>query len=653
MRCRVVAIFFLFALVGSISTHGQTRQDSLSGRAAPVVFKNDTLFLIKTRVGSFSAADRAKTISDRILRYEADPLLNMDSIVISPTESGLDVTVADFLIMSVTDADAAADSVTKDSLAAAHVARIGEAIRSYRTDFDWQKLAIGIVLTIVLTVALFFAFKFLNRWFPKIYAKTRGWENVLVKPFKMFGMELLSAHQITLFLVGLGRIVYLSTIGLMLYFYLPAVFSFFPWTREFGGTLLGWLVSPTVVGLFLTVIVTGIFLVAYRLMNIVFPFMTRVVESWRGTRIRTLRIQSMDLLTADRMTDMSLGAVKVLRIAVFVLLVYLYLPIVFSFFTVTQGWASALLGYVLAPIQSMWAAFVNYLPNLFTLLVIFFITRYALRFVRFLFNEIGKEAIQIPGFVAEWAEPTYKIVRFLILAFVMVVAFPYLPGSDSPAFQGVSIFVGVLFSLGSTSAIANIVAGIVLTYMRPFKLGDRVKIADTTGDVVEKTLLVTRLRTIKNVDVTIPNAMVLSSHIINFSSSADDKGLILHTTVTIGYDIPWRKVHELLISSAMMTENVLKEPAPFVLQTGLNDYYPAYELNAYTNNSKIAARTYSELHQNIQDKFNEAGVEIMSPAYTAVRDGNQIALPGDYLPKNYKAPGFRLFGNLFGKNDQK
>lgn len=172
---------------------------------------------------------------------------------------------------------------------------------------------------------------------------------------------------------------------------------------------------------------------------------------------------------------------------------------------------------------------------------------------------------------------------------------------------------------------------------------NKVKTADTTGDVVEKTLLVTRVRTIKNVEVTIPNALVLGSHIVNFSAMAKQEGLILHTTVTIGYDAPWRKVHELLIAAALATEHILKEPAPFVLQTALNDHTVAYELNAYTNEPARMAGIQSDLHHNIQDRFNEAGVEIMSPQYTAVRDGNRTTIPDEYLPKSYQPPAFRIF----------
>ena len=282
------------------------------------------------------------------------------------------------------------------------------------------------------------------------------------------------------------------------------------------------------------------------------------------------------------------------------------------------------------------------MPNLFFLAVIFVVAYYLSKFVKFMFREVSKGTVSLPGFYAEWAMPTYKIVRVLIVVFTIIVAFPYLPGSKSPAFQGVSIFFGLLLSLGSSSAISNVVAGTVLTYTRAFQLGDRVKIGDTTGDIVEKTLLVTRIRTIKNVDISVPNSMVLSSHIVNFSSSAKQNRLILHTSVTIGYDAPWRKIHELLISAAKSTENILPQPKPFVLQTALNDFYVSYEINAFTNQPHLMAQTYSELHQKIQDTFYEAGVEIMSPHIFGVRDGNRAAIPAEYMPADYQAPSFRV-----------
>ena len=186
------------------------------------------------------------------------------------------------------------------------------------------------------------------------------------------------------------------------------------------------------------------------------------------------------------------------------------------------------------------------------------------------------------------------------------------------------------------------VAGLVITYMRPFKLNDRIKIGDITGDVIEKTLLVTRIRTIKNEEITIPNSSVLSGNTTNYSTIAASEGLILHTTITIGYDVPWKDVHQSLQKAADRTPMLLKEPAPFVFQTSLDDFYVAYQINAYTKEASKQGVIYSTLHQNIQDCCNEAGIEILSPHYHAARDGNMITIPGNYLPKDYKVPSFNV-----------
>jgi len=399
------------------------------------------------------------------------------------------------------------------------------------------------------------------------------------------------------------------------------------------------------------VISTAILILIFRLLGFFFSRLNRKLNSWRGTLIPSLRIQRFELLPADRIADSAIGVAKLLRFAVVLVALYFYASLVLGFFPWTRGYAQVLVGYVLSPLKVVGNALIGYLPNVFFIAVIVLISFYVARFTRIIFSEVGKQTITLPSFYPEWAEPTYKIVRFLILTLTVIVIFPYLPGSDSSAFKGISIFLGVLFSLGSTSAVANIVAGVILTYMRAFKVGDRVKIADTMGDVIEKTLLVTRIRTIKNVEITIANAMVLSTHIINFSASAQQQGLILHTTVTIGYDAPWRTVHQLLIDAALATENILKEPKPYVLQTALDDFYVHYELNAFTDQPSRMAVIYSDLHQNIQDKFNQAGVEIMSSHYSSVRDGNQTTIPEEYLPKGYVPPSFRLglLDNLIGE----
>ncbi|MGA7990708.1 MAG: mechanosensitive ion channel family protein [Thermoanaerobaculia bacterium] len=366
------------------------------------------------------------------------------------------------------------------------------------------------------------------------------------------------------------------------------------------------------------------------------------LESWRGTRIPAIRIQTLEIASATRVTDGLKMLVRLLRFAVSIAAVVVYVPVVLSFFPWTRGLVDPLFAYIATPLKSIWSAFIAYVPKAFFLVVIVVLTRYGLKLVRLFFTGIENGTITLRNFEREWAKPTYDIVRFLIIAFAAVVAFPYIPGSQSDAFKGVSLFLGVLFSLSSSSAISNIVAGVILTYTKAFRVGDRVKISDTVGDVIEKSLLVTRVRTIKNVEITIPNGMVLSSHVLNYSTSARDKGLILHTSVTIGYDAPWRDVHAALLAAAKATEHVLESPAPFVFQKSLDDFYVSYEINAYTDEASRMAATYSDLHANIQDKFNEAGIEIMSPHYESLRDGNEVTIPQASRPKSYEAPPFRF-----------
>jgi small-conductance mechanosensitive channel len=373
-----------------------------------------------------------------------------------------------------------------------------------------------------------------------------------------------------------------------------------------------------------------------------FNELARVIEMERGKRLSGWKIQRLQLMSADQATDFLLLSGRYFRYAVNLLLGLLYLMGVFSIFPQTRGVVVEGIHSFSEILANGWKNFVDYLPNFFSLVVVVVATTFGLRLVHFIFREIEKGTISLAGFDPEWAEPTYKIVRVLSVALALVLAFPFLPGSSSPAFQGVSIFIGALISLGSTSVVGNIVAGTILTYAMAFRVGDRVRIADTEGDVVDKGLIATRIRTIKNEDITIPNGIILASHIINYSAVAQQQGLILHTTVTIGYDVPWRAVHEALIRAALATPDILAVPKPFVFQTSLDDSYVSYEINAYTREPVKMAVTYSNLHINIQDSFNEAGIEILSPSFSAVRDGNTITIPPEHRPKDYRPPSFRV-----------
>jgi small-conductance mechanosensitive channel len=343
------------------------------------------------------------------------------------------------------------------------------------------------------------------------------------------------------------------------------------------------------------------------------------ITAWIDARVGSVHIKSFEVLGAERVKTAVRELKQFLRLLVILAIFYVYAHLVLSFFPLTRPFAHNLLGYVLWPFEKMTTAIWEEMPNLFFLAVLIFITRYVLKITRLFFKEIERGTIEFRNFEREWATPTYKIVRFLIIAFAIVVAFPYIPGSESPAFKGMSIFLGVLFSLGSSSVIANSIAGLTLTYRKAFKIGDRVKIADFSGDVIETRLQVTHIRTVKNEEIIVPNAMIFNSHVINFSSLASKKGLILHTTVTISYEAPWRQVHALLLLAAERTAGLLREPPPFILQKSLDDFYVTYELNVYTDTPQRMAQTYSELHQNIQDAFNEYGVEILSPNYETDR----------------------------------
>ncbi len=359
-------------------------------------------------------------------------------------------------------------------------------------------------------------------------------------------------------------------------------------------------------------------------------------------KIDGIKIRNYELLSKESQLIFLRRTVNVIKYFVIIIIIYLTLPIIFRLFPWTKAWSDALINFILEPLKSILSSIINFIPNLISIIVIVMFFRYIIKGLGYLAGEIAIGKLKLNGFYPDWASPTFKIVKFILYAFMVVVIWPKIPGSDSDIFKGVSVFLGLLVSFGSSSAIGNMVAGLVITYMRPFILQDRVKIGDVTGDVIEKSLLVTRLRTIKNEIVTIPNSAILSGNTINYSVMAKKEGCILHTTVTIGYDEPWRKIHDLMVSAALATEGVNTKRKPFVLQTSLDDWYVSYQINAYTKLPEKSAVIYSNLHANIQDKFNEAGVEIMSAHYQTLRDGNKTTIPSDYLDNNYVSPAFNI-----------
>lgn len=519
-----------------------------TAKGFPVIPFGDTLFLIYTKVGSFSAADRAKAVTEKIETLYHDYEFKPDSLTVNKSATNSELVYRDLVVMGISEMDALWFAKPQDQLALEYRDIISQAIAEERRSNSILNIVLRIGAIVLILVGIYVTIRLINRGFKKINQKIISLKESILTGIKFRGYQFLDTDrelQVILFTLNIVR---LLIIVLALYIALPLLFSVFPWTRGIAETLIGW---------------------------------------------------------------------------------------------------------VLSPLKRVGTSFINYLPNVFTIVVIGAVTHYTIKFLNFIAGEIANGSLTFPGFYPDWAKPTLNIVKFLVYAFSFIIIFPYLPGSDSPVFQGVSVFVGILFSLGSSSAISNAVAGLVITYMRPFKIGDRIKIGELTGDVIEKSLLVTRIRTIKNEEITIPNASVLSGHTVNYTTSAKELGLILYTSVTIGYDVPWKQVHELLIGAALATDGILTEEdkKPFVLQTSLDDFYVAYQINAFTNHSHRMASIYSQLHQNIQDKFNEAGVEIMSPHYRAARDGNMTTVPANYLPKEYQAPVFNVKLNREDKGE--
>ncbi|WOB67710.1 mechanosensitive ion channel family protein [Microcystis aeruginosa] len=535
---------FMIAAQNNPAKQGQETPLETLGEVFPVMLDNQELFTIRQGIGSFSAQERAKSITDRIEKIADDDALSPEdlTIKIDPEDKNPSIILGDTVIATITSKDAKLQAVSQEVLAERALAKIKAAIVRYRQERQPDNLLKDAVLTVsatLATVLIFWVIVFISsRVFPQIQRLITS----LVPGVVFQNFEIISSQTIGIFSLRVLQFIRTLIILTILYFYLTFVLRLFPWTRKFGDGFLQYFFSA-------------------------------------------LEVVSQEIA--------------------------------------------------------------KYLPSIFIILLIIFITHYLLRAIKPFFTGLERENLVINGFYPDWAKPTYNLLSLLIIALAIVIAFPYLPGFNSPAFQGVSVFLGVLFSLGSTSAIANVVGGIILIYTRSFQLGDKISIGDVIGDVIEKGLLVTRIRTPANRIITIPNSSLLNTNVINFSVSQREfkQPLILQTTVTLGYDLPWRKVHATLKEAALATQFIVSEPAPFVLQTSLDDFYVSYQLNAYTDHPNKMVYIYSELHQNIQDKCNEVGIEIMSPHYKALRDGNHSTIPENYLPEDYQSPAFGIQSN--------
>ena len=401
------------------------------------------------------------------------------------------------------------------------------------------------------------------------------------------------------------------------------------WLHEWlGSTAQGRLIANAIMVAVTAILFWILYVIVFRIFN---RISNRLLKE--DSQIRAFRIQKQEILSAQEVGRIINVGVQIVSWTLRIYILLLFLNTMLGLFEWSRDLSESLAARFAHAVGSMLNSFVHYIPDLLTIVVIVATSYGVIKLFRLVFNGIARQRIKVPGFYPEWSETSYSLLRLLIIALTAVVVFPYLPGSSSPAFQGVSIFIGVLVSLGSTSAVANVVAGIVITYTRAFRKGDWVSVAGAEGKIIERTAFVTRIRTAKNVEISVPNSAVMSDKVVNYSSQARNVGIALHTTVTIGYDVPWPKVQALLLDAARKTEQIEEEPGPFVLQTALDDNYVEYELNAFTKNAGLRPKIFSDLHANILDSFHAAGVEITSPHYRAMRDGNEAAIAQVITPE--------------------
>lgn len=376
----------------------------------------------------------------------------------------------------------------------------------------------------------------------------------------------------------------------------------------------------------------------------IFRRLDKLIERSFKRRVKKIEAKSMRLVQSEQLWRVLRTLISIIKALLILIVIYFFLTLVLNLFPWTRYISGRLLELVLNPLKTMGMSILDYLPSLFFLVILLLFTRYILKLTYSFFDAVNRQSLRLQRFEADWAWPTYRIARIVIIIFAVVIAYPYIPGSSSEAFKGISLFLGVLLSLGSTSVISNIIAGYTMTYRRAFKVGDKVKIGETIGEVSEIRLLVTNLRSLKNEKIVMPNSTILNSEVINYSALAREQGLILHTTVGIGYEVPWRQVEAILLEAADRTDGLLKKPAPFVLQKALTDFSVTYEINVYCDDDNGIATKYSALHRNIQDVFNENNVQIMTPNYIADTPEPKVVPPDSWYaspatkPEPEKAP---------------
>ncbi len=364
-----------------------------------------------------------------------------------------------------------------------------------------------------------------------------------------------------------------------------------------------------------------------------FRWFNLFIEKKLKAKIEGLESKSSKLIKADHLWYAGKGIIGLVKVIAIIILFQIYLTYVLSLYPWTAPFADQVVNFIVKPLSEFGLSVLAFLPDLGFLIIIILVTRYLLKITKLFFSGISQGTISFMTFDQEWAIPTYRVIRILIIIFSIVIAYPYIPGSDSDAFKGISVLLGLMISIGSSSIIANLIAGYSLIYRRTFKIGDMVKIDEHMGTVVELKMFVTRLRSLKNEEIVIPNSNIVGGAAINYSKLSKGKGLILHTTVGIGYETPWRQVEQMLLMAADRTVGLLKNPQPFVLQKKLGDFAVDYEINVFCDNPEMMMSYYTELHKNILDVFNEYNVQIMTPAYEGDPEQPKV------VPKDQWYPG--------------
>ena len=324
--------------------------------------------------------------------------------------------------------------------------------------------------------------------------------------------------------------------------------------------------------------------------------------------------------------------VRLVMFTIIALFSYFWLTYVLYQFPYTLSAAQNLSNYIVSLLGSVGASMLASVPDLLMVTIIFWLANMISGIIKNIFQRIESGALHTEFFDPETAKATRRVFAVLVWILALVIAYPYIPGSDTEAFKGVSVFIGLIISLGSAGIVSQLLGGLIVVYSRAFQPGEYVKIDDYEGMVSVVGVLSTKIKTIRNEEVTIPNAVLLSATSTNYSRLSKGTGVYISTSVTIGYDTPWQQVHHLLITAAAKTEGLRKTPAPDVRQIALSDFYVEYRLIMFIDDPMQKVKILSAVHQQIQDAFAEAHVQIMSPHF----EGQPEA---DVLPGRWSPPG--------------